>query len=34
VAQGPELGRRLAEIETWWINQDFTPDRNACLAQK
>ena len=33
VPAGPELGRRLREIEDWWIAQSFGPDRDACLAE-
>jgi poly(A) polymerase len=33
VEPGPELGRLLAQIETWWIAADFIPDRGACLAK-
>lgn len=28
---GPALGRKLAEIESWWVAQDFTPGKQACL---
>ncbi|MBU6475028.1 MAG: CCA tRNA nucleotidyltransferase [Alphaproteobacteria bacterium] len=30
---GPEVGRLLGWIETWWIGEDFRPDRAACLAK-
>jgi poly(A) polymerase len=33
VAQGPEVGRVLAELEAWWISEDFKPDRAALLAR-
>ncbi|HEX4113884.1 MAG TPA: CCA tRNA nucleotidyltransferase [Stellaceae bacterium] len=33
VAPGPKIGRKLAEIETWWEEQDYLPDRAACLAE-
>ncbi len=33
IAPGPEMGRLLGEIESWWSAADFTPDRDACLAQ-
>ncbi len=33
VPAGPEIGRRLHAIETWWIARAFHPDRNACLAE-
>jgi len=29
---GPGLGSILAEVERWWLEQDFGPDRAACLA--
>ncbi|MDG2482434.1 MAG: CCA tRNA nucleotidyltransferase [Alphaproteobacteria bacterium] len=32
LAPGPEVGRVIAEIETWWSARDFQPDRAACLA--
>lgn len=28
---GPALGEKLAEIEKWWIENDFVPDREQCL---
>ena len=33
VPQGPRLGTLLSALEDWWVAQDFTPDRAACLAQ-
>jgi poly(A) polymerase len=30
---GPDMGRRLAELERWWIEADFAPDREVCLAK-
>ena len=33
VENGPEVGRLLKTIETWWIENDFAPDREACLAR-
>jgi poly(A) polymerase len=33
VENGPEVGRLLKEIETWWIENDFTPDRAECLKK-
>jgi poly(A) polymerase len=33
VPEGPEVGRRLAELERWWEEADFAPDRAACLAE-
>jgi poly(A) polymerase len=32
IKAGPELGSLLKQCETWWINQGFQPDREACLA--
>jgi hypothetical protein len=32
VAPGPEVGRRLAEIEARWIASDFTASREELLA--
>jgi poly(A) polymerase len=33
VAQGPRIGELLSAVETWWIAEDFKPDRAACLAR-
>ena len=33
VPKGPEVGRLLEAVETWWIEQDFAPNRAACLAE-
>ncbi len=33
IPQGPEIGRRLGEIEQWWDDEDFAPNRAACLAE-
>jgi len=33
IEPGPDMGRRLAELERWWIEADFVPDRKACLAK-
>jgi poly(A) polymerase len=32
VRPGPQLGKILAAVETWWLERDFAPDRAACLA--
>lgn len=32
IKQGDKIGFLLKEVEKWWISQDLTPDRNACLA--
>jgi poly(A) polymerase len=28
---GPEVGELIGALEAWWIDQDFAPDREACL---
>ncbi len=33
VGAGPEIGALLEEIEAWWLDQDFGPDREACLKK-
>ncbi|NCC21728.1 MAG: CCA tRNA nucleotidyltransferase [Alphaproteobacteria bacterium] len=33
VSSGPEVGRILKAVETWWIKRDFTPGREACLEE-
>ena len=33
IKPGPDMGRTLAELERWWIEADFKPDREACLAK-
>jgi len=33
IAPGPEIGRLLAELENWWIAEDFVPDRRQALAK-
>ncbi len=30
---GPELGAKLAEIESWWMNEGFTATREECLER-
>jgi poly(A) polymerase len=30
VPQGPDVGRILAEVEDWWVANDFTADEAAC----
>jgi poly(A) polymerase len=30
VAEGPEVGRVLAQVEDWWIGGDFSADESAC----
>jgi poly(A) polymerase len=31
--KGPQLGDLLEQLESWWIAQDFEPDRAAVLAE-
>lgn len=33
IPEGPELGRKLAEIEEWWTAENFVPGREACLQR-
>jgi len=33
VAPGPKIGAWLAAIEAWWEEDDFGPNRDACLAE-
>ena len=33
VGAGPALGALLERIEAWWLDQDFGPDREACLKR-
>lgn len=30
---GPEMGRCLKTVETWWADRDFQPDEAACLDE-
>ena len=30
---GPDIGRVLELIEEWWVDEDFKPDREACLER-
>jgi poly(A) polymerase len=32
IKEGNRIGILLRTVETWWIEQDFVPDRAACLA--
>ncbi len=32
-ASGPDVGSLLRAVEEWWIDEDFAPDREACLAR-
>lgn len=31
VPEGPAVGEMIAEIESWWVEQAFRPEREACL---
>lgn len=33
VAPGPEIGRILAAVESWWEEEDFIPGPESCLAE-
>ena len=33
VPAGPKVGALLAALEAWWIEEDFRPDRAACLRK-
>jgi poly(A) polymerase len=33
IKPGPDMGRILGELERWWIEADFKPDRSACLTK-
>jgi poly(A) polymerase len=33
VPPGPRIKRLLAAVEDWWIDRDFAPGRDACLAE-
>ncbi|CCQ72727.1 CCA tRNA nucleotidyltransferase [Magnetospira sp. QH-2] len=33
VAHGPAMGKMLKKVEAWWINEDFQPDKAACLMR-
>lgn len=32
IAPGPRLGKLLAQVERWWEDNDYGPDREACLV--
>jgi poly(A) polymerase len=32
ITEGTRIGTLLGAVETWWLDQDLTPDRNACLV--
>ncbi len=33
IPSGPRVGALLRAVEAWWIDEDFRPDRAACLAR-
>lgn len=33
VPKGPKIGKLLRSVEAWWIDQEFAPERDACLAR-
>lgn len=33
LAPGPAVGEAIEAVEAWWIEEDFAPDRKACLAR-
>ncbi|MGH6621937.1 MAG: CCA tRNA nucleotidyltransferase, partial [Alphaproteobacteria bacterium] len=33
IARGPRIGALLRAVECWWIEEDFRPGRDACLAR-
>lgn len=33
VSPGPDIGVALRTVEDWWLDGDFTSDRDACLLQ-
>ena len=33
VPAGPAVGKLLGRVKKWWIDQDFVPDRDACLGR-
>lgn len=33
IPAGPAVGEALARVEAWWIEEDFAPDREACLTR-
>ena len=32
ILEGPEAGQYLGDIETWWIERNFAPDRKRAFA--
>jgi len=33
ITVGPDIGKLLRAVEDWWIGEDFSPDRKACLTR-
>lgn len=33
LSAGPRIGAVLRQVETWWLAEDFAPDRTACLKK-
>lgn len=33
VPHGPQVGQLLKQVEAWWKDEDFHPDRDACLSK-
>jgi poly(A) polymerase len=33
MSPGPRVGQLIAALEAWWEEQDYQPDRTACLAK-
>ena len=33
IEEGPEIGALLRDVEAWWVEQDFEPDRPALLQR-
>jgi poly(A) polymerase len=33
LSPGPQIGRLVEAVEAWWEENDYRPDRSACLAK-
>ena len=33
IGEGPKVGALLRDLEQWWIDSDFGPDRETLLAR-
>jgi poly(A) polymerase len=33
IEAGPKIGALLRDLERWWVEQDFAPDRPALLQR-